>query len=623
MRTVPRRSSIALLVAVAAAVAAPAAASAAEGQVIVKYAAGAGAHDRFEARDDAGVVRDEALPLPRTELVTPQPGTSVAEAVADLERSPDVAYAEPDRVRHAFDLYPDEARLDANTGKQVDGAPFTNLWALHNTGQALAGLGGSAGTAGADIDAPAAWDVTTGSANVTVAVVDSGVDRTHPDLFANLVPGYDFAYDDADPTDYYGHGTHVAGTIAARGNNGVGVTGVAWQTSLMPVQALDAKGSGTITDIVDAYDYAASHGAEIVNASLGGEGFSDLEYEAIKRAKDTLFVVAAGNESADDDLTPSYPCAYELPNLLCVAATDNTDRLAGFSNYGRDSVDIAAPGVRIFSTTRCNAYGYLSGTSMATPQVSGAAALVLAASPQLTPEDVRARLIATADPLSPDDVAKIGGGRLDVARALGVTPPGSGADAISTSGGPTAATVTFAAPRASEPQPPAPVCPAAPVRTTAGTGGATPATPVASTPSTAPATARKPAPARTVTPVADRTAPTVAAALAARGALRALLAGRLRVSTTASERARVRLELRLDPRTARELRLTTRASAVVIATGSATLTKAGTKAVTLRLTARARRALSRARRLKATLRATATDAGGNRRTRTSARTLTR
>src|SRR6476659_2735311 len=180
MRTVPHRSSLALLLAVAAAFAVPAAASAAEGQIIVKYASSADAQDRADARDDAGVVRDETLPLPSTELVTPQGGTSVAVAV--LERSRDVAYAEPDQTRRAFDLYPDEARVDAN-GAPLNDQPFANLWALHNTGQAIQRR---PGLAGADIGAAAAWGVTTGSSSVKVAVVDSGVDRTHPDLFANL-----------------------------------------------------------------------------------------------------------------------------------------------------------------------------------------------------------------------------------------------------------------------------------------------------------------------------------------------------------------------------------------------------------------------------------------------------
>jgi subtilisin family serine protease len=617
MRTVPHRSSLALLLAVVAALAAPAAASAAEGQIIVKYASGADAQDRADARDDASVVRDEALPLPSTELVTPEAGTSVADAVAGLERSRDVAYAEPDRTRRAFDLYPDEAAAPR----------FANLWALHNTGQVI---GSHAGTAGADIGAPAAWGVTTGSASVKVAVVDSGVDRTHPDLFANLAPGYDFAYDDSDPTDYEGHGTHVAGIIAARGNNGIGVTGVAWQTSLIPVQALDATGEGTTSDIVAAYGYAVAKGARIVNASFGGSSFSQSEYNAIKAAPNVLFVAAAGNETANDDATPSYPCAYNLPNILCVAATDNSDRLASFSNYGRTTVDIAAPGVNVYSTYKCDGYAWMSGTSMATPEVSGAAALVLAKFPALTASQLRSKLLANTDALNATDAPKIAGGRLDVAKALGasitpITPPGSTTNAGDGSGS-SAPAMVFAAPRINEPAPPAPDCPAAPVRNGTGTTDPTPPQPGTPTPTT-PNTPSTPLPVvatpAPTSPAVDSTAPTVAATLAGHGALRALLAGRLRVATTASERASLRIELRVDARTARKLHLTTRSTAVTIATGTASLTKAGRTSVTVRISAKAKRALARLRSVKVSLRATATDAAGNGRTRAKTLTLTR
>ena len=374
------RSNLALLLAVVAAFAAPAAASAADGQVIVKYASGADAQDRADARDDAGVVRDEALPLPSTELVTPEAGASIADAVADLERSRDVAYAEPDHTRHAFDLYPDEARVDAN------GAPAQRPAVREPVGPAQHRPGDPA---------PPRPRGRGHRRTGRLGRHDGQLDRQgrgrrlgrRPDPPRPLRqprPGYDFAYNDSDPTDYDGHGTHVAGIIAARGNNGIGVTGVAWQTSLIPVEALDATGEGTTSDIVAAYGYAVSKGARIVNASFGGSSFSQSEYNAIKAAPNVLFVAAAGNETANDDTTPSYPCAYNLPNILCVAATDDNDGLASFSNYGRTSVDIAAPGVSIYSTYRCDGYAWMSGTSMATPEVSGAAALVLAKFPTLS-----------------------------------------------------------------------------------------------------------------------------------------------------------------------------------------------------------------------------------------------
>jgi large repetitive protein len=590
MRSVPRRSSIALLLAVAAAVAAPAVASADEGQIIVKYAAGADAHDRADARDDAGVTRDATLPLPSTELVTPEAGTSVAQAVADLERSGDVAYAEPDQPRHAF-ATTNDPRLD-------------DQWALRNTGQAFwTSSGWVSGTPGDDIDVVPAWDIAT-EATPTVAVVDSGVDLQHPDLKANILSGgYDFVGNDTNPTDQNGHGTHVAGTIGAEGNNGIGVTGIAWKAHILPVRVLDSTGSGLVSDAVKGYQYAASHGAKIVNLSLGGDEPSQAEYDAIRTATDTLFVVAAGNSGANVDTTDSYPCAYDLPNVLCVAATDGNDALASFSNYGPKSVDIAAPGVGILSTypTSKGGYAWMSGSSMATPEVSGAAALVLGQDPTLTPWQIREKLLAGADPV-PGLAGKVAsGGRLDVFNAMkAAAPPADTA--------PVSATVAPAARQLSTGTPTSTPAPATPVVTTP----VTPATPAPAL--TTPAT---PAPA------VDRTGPTVSASLSGRGALRLLLAGRLRVSTTASERAALRVELRVDARTAKRLHLTTRAATVTVATGSASLAQAGRTPVTVRAGAKAKRALAKLRSVKVSLRATATDAAGNGRTRSRTLTMTR
>ena len=295
MRTVPPRSSLALLAAVVAAFAAPAAASAADGQVIVKYASGADAQDRADARDDAGVVRDEALPLPSTELVTPEAGTSVADAVADLERSRDVAYAEPDH--HAARVRPLPRRGPGRRRTARRSTTSRSRTCGVSTTPARRSRAAARST-GADIGAPAAWGVTTGSKRHQGRGRRLGRRPLAPRSLRQSRPGYDFAYDDADPTDYEGHGTHVAGIIGARGNNGTGVTGVAWDTSLMPVQALDADGAGYTSDIVAADTYAATHGARIVNASFGGSSPSQSEYDAIRNAPNVLFVVAAGNEGA-------------------------------------------------------------------------------------------------------------------------------------------------------------------------------------------------------------------------------------------------------------------------------------------------------------------------------------
>jgi subtilisin family serine protease len=619
MRTVPRRSSLALLAAVIGAFAAPSIATAAEGQIIVKYAAGADARDRSEARADADVVRSAALPLAHTELVTPERGTTVTAAVADLERSADVAYAEPDRPRSAFDDgtpttdTPPTTEPPAPTTANDPG--FADQWALENTGmqQIWSGTFWYVGTPGDDIDIRHAWDLAGTEAAPTVAVIDSGMDLVHPDLKANIAPGgKDFVDGDDIPNDKNGHGTHVAGTIGAVGNNSTGVSGVAWKAHLLPIRVLNAKGEGSVSTVLQGEEYAAAAGIKVVNMSLGGASPSQTEYDVLRTASSTLFVVAAGNDSANVDASDSYPCAYDLPNVVCVAATGGNDELADFSNYGANTVDIAAPGVDILSTwpigmrTSTNerpGYDWLSGTSMATPEVSGAAALLLSQDDTLTPWQVRAKLIAGADQVAGLKGKVSSGGRLDVFGAMSATPPPP-------DGAPAAALVA-PKPRAvaTTPTSPTPATPAIP------TMAPTPTAPATAAPTT---TAPKP-----VT-VADHRAPSVTPALAGRHGLKLLLASRLKASVTTSERATVRFELRLDGRTAKRLHLSKRASAAVrIATGRATLTTAGTKAGKLRLTRAAKRALARARSVRVTVRATATDAAGNARTRTATVTLTR
>jgi subtilisin family serine protease len=289
---------------------------------------------------------------------------SVRQAIAALERQDDVLYAEPDVPRYA-QVTPNDSLFRAQ-------------WGLENVGQSV---GGAAGTADADIDATDAWDAVTGTAGIIVAVVDTGITAGHPDLAPNLyvnpretagngidddrngftddVSGYDFAGGDANPADTNGHGTHVAGTVAARGDDGRGVAGVAWQASLLPLRALGDDGSGSVSDAIRAYDYAARAGARIVNLSLGGGSFSRAERDAIAANPGVLFVAAAGNDGANNDLTGSYPCNHDLANVVCVAASDRSDRLASFSNFGARTVDLAAPGVAIASTylattTRCS-----------------------------------------------------------------------------------------------------------------------------------------------------------------------------------------------------------------------------------------------------------------------------
>src|SRR5438093_448960 len=314
------------------------------------------------------------------------PGMHVKDAIEFYRRRPDVLYAEPNWI------------VDAQV---VPNDPsFSSLWGLNNTGQ-------SGGIPDADIDALEAWNITTGSSDVVVAVIDTGVDYNHQDLSGNMYRsardcvangidddgngviddcvGIDTANNDADPRDDAGHGTHVSGTIGALGNNGVGVAGVNWTVRIMACKFLDASGSGTIGDAIDCLEYVKlmkDRGVNVVatNNSWGGGGFSQSLLDAIEAhlQRGILFVVAAGNNASDNDVTPSYPAAYNLPNILAVAATTRTDALASFSNFGRRTVHLGAPGQEILSTTPGNTYSVFNGTSMATPHVTGVAALLKA-----------------------------------------------------------------------------------------------------------------------------------------------------------------------------------------------------------------------------------------------------
>jgi subtilisin family serine protease len=354
----------------------------------VRFADGAGADTRSKARAAVNARLERRLPVGEMQLLSLQLGETAADAAARIDRQPGVEYAEPNWTRHAL--------------ATVDDPYFPYEWGLENSGQAINGI---AGTPDADIDAPEAWDVTTGDPSMTVAVVDTGIDATHPDLSSKIASGWDFVDNDADPTDMNGHGTHVSGTIAAAGNDQNGVAGVAYGSRIMPLRVLDANGQGNVADVIAGYSYAADHGIRVVNASLGSGTSSLAERDAIASAPNTLFVVAAGNGGTDGvgddvDQTPDYPCAYPLDNIVCVGATDSADQLASFSNFGTVGVDIAAPGVDIASDwaqALGGSYAWLDGTSMATPHVSGTAALVASRFPAGTAADLRRSLLSGAD----------------------------------------------------------------------------------------------------------------------------------------------------------------------------------------------------------------------------------
>ena len=334
-------------------------------ELLVRFKSGASAQRREAVRQSHDARFERHLAVDGLQLVRLSPGKSERLAAAEFEQDPEVLYAEPNYYFH-LTATPNDPR-------------FGDLWGLHNTGQAVDGA--PAGLPDADIDAPDAWDVTTGSSGVTVAVIDSGVAYDHPDLAPNMWVnqgesgggreangldddadgfvddwrGWDWVQDDNDPRDFNGHGTHVAGTIGARGNDGSGVAGINWQTRLMSLRVLDASGSGSTADLVSAYAYAGANGARVANVSIGGGAFSQAALDAINGAPNTLFVVAAGNGGSDgigdnNDVSPVYPCNYNAANLVCVAAANSSDNLASFSNYGQTSVDLAAPGVDILST---------------------------------------------------------------------------------------------------------------------------------------------------------------------------------------------------------------------------------------------------------------------------------
>jgi subtilisin family serine protease len=267
------------------------------------------------------------------------------------------------------------------------------------------------------IEADAAHATSTG-AGATVAVVDSGVQADHPDLAGRVVAGWDMVENDATPQDGAGHGTHVTGIVGAATGNGTGVAGVAPDARVLPVRVLDADGAGSDSTIAEGFDYAGRLGARIVNASLGGDGVSDTVTAAMEAHPNTLYVVAAGNEGADNDVAPVFPCTSPAPNVLCVGASDMRDRRASFSNYGATTVDVFAPGVYIESTLMGGGYGLMSGTSMAAPNAAGVAALALAAHPDATAAQLKAAVIGTVDPIGALTGSAVSGGRVNAAAAV-------------------------------------------------------------------------------------------------------------------------------------------------------------------------------------------------------------
>ncbi len=308
------------------------------GEVLVKFKKGMAASKIHVLHNALGATKIKEIGYIGVQHIKLPHSVSVEEAVKYYKADPDVEYAEPNYIVKAT-IIPNDTR-------------FHEQWSLQNTGQMVNGI---AGTAGADIDISAGWDLIKGSSSVIVAVIDSGVDSNHPDISINLIAGFDFIDNDNDPNDLNGHGTHVAGIIGAVGNNLMGITGINWYVKIMPLKVLDQNGEGTIADILEAIAFAVKNNARIVNMSFNGPDYSQSLYDTISLHPDILFIAAAGNGGEDsigdnNDITPEYPASFILPNIISVAAIDQNDNLAVFSNYGPTTVDLAAPGSNILST---------------------------------------------------------------------------------------------------------------------------------------------------------------------------------------------------------------------------------------------------------------------------------
>lgn len=402
------------------------------GEIIVKFKAGKEQSFFSNKAFSQKVFGHRSVALSYSKLSVLKVSTdekSLESTLKALRANPDIEFAEPNYIYRINPIKEDliskrllKSPFTDFTAAIPDDTDFGKLWGLRNTGSNEPQ--GSAGIEGADVNALKAWDLTKGSKAVRIAVIDTGVDYTHPDLKGNMwtnageipgnridddkngfiddVYGYDFANNDANPMDGNGHGSHCSGTIGAVHNNKTGVAGVMADVSIMAIKFLGDDGSGTLEAAVKAIDYATLMNVDLMSNSWGGGGRSEALYEAIQRASDKgiIFTAAAGNSSSNNDTSPSYPASYENANIVSVAALTAQNGLASFSSYGRNSVHIAAPGHNILSTVNGGAYDVYSGTSMATPHVSGVLGLLLAKEGRIPHETLRDRLTMTGVPVA-------------------------------------------------------------------------------------------------------------------------------------------------------------------------------------------------------------------------------
>jgi subtilisin family serine protease len=413
-----------------------------EATVLVRFKPGASQSVRAAARSQIGGSRLRSFALvPGLEVLRLGPGLDVDQVLAILRRLPSVAYAHPNIVIHIDQQLPSDEF-------------FAEQWALHNTGQGSAYGVWLPGTPDADIDWPEAWAGGGGNGAV-VAILDTGIDYRHTDLGPNVwmnaaevngspgvdddsngyvddIRGWDFVTNDNNPLDGHGHGSHVAGIIAAVTDNQIGVAGVMWNGKVMALKVIDDTGYGLLSDAVAALDYAVAKGVRVANASWGYSEIApeeEADHQALHdgiqaaAAANLLFVAASGNDTVNTDVTPHYPSAFDLDNIVSVAATDNNDELAFFSNWGAVSVDLGAPGQDVFSTFKLflgvyDDYAWLSGTSMAAPHVSGVAGLLSALPACQTYAQVRDQILGHVRPIGALAGLTVTGGLLNADAAL-------------------------------------------------------------------------------------------------------------------------------------------------------------------------------------------------------------
>lgn len=418
------------------------------GELIVKLKDGV-TKSTFKSFKSMGVELDRTIDLSSGSLfvVKFDETKSIKSIKSALNNDPNVEYAEPNFI---YEIVKPQASYSVNSliNSTVEPSSYTpadpkfgDLWGLSNTGSR------SGSVAGADIDALKAWEITKGDKRVRIAVIDTGIDYRHPDLkdqmwtntaelngtpgvdddgngYVDDIHGYDFANNDGDPIDGHSHGTHCAGTIGAS-HNDLGVAGIMADVEFVAIKFLADNGSGSTEAAIKSIDYATKMNVDLMSNSWGGGGRSQALHDAIQRAADKgiVFTAAAGNSSTNNDQRPHYPSNYEVKNVISVAATTAGDGLASFSCYGRRTVHIAAPGHNILSTTKDGGYASYSGTSMATPHVSGAIGLLIAKEGRIDVEQLRERLMATSEPISALRGKTINSGRLNAYNLLTDTRP--------------------------------------------------------------------------------------------------------------------------------------------------------------------------------------------------------